>query len=122
MLRLSHYSTGEDVGTTVTDMAILQQHTRHVLGTPDSSGSSGDPSPSTALGCFYGIKETVRERFGDANLDGMKIAVQGLGNVGWPLCDLLNREGAHLHVCDIRSDVVQWAVDQFDSRPVSQAR
>lgn len=114
-----HYITGEDVGTTVADMAILQQFTSHVLGTPDSVGGSGDPSPSTALGCFHGIKEAVRERFGNADLAGIKVAVQGLGNVGWLLCDLLNRAGAQLHVCDIRSEVVQRAVEQFGARPVA---
>lgn len=112
------YVTGEDVGTTVTDMSILQKYTSHVLGTPGDLGGSGDPSPSTALGCFYGIQAAVKERFGRSELSGLKVAVQGLGNVGWFLSELLHRQGAVLTVSDIRGNIVQRAVDKFGATAV----
>src|ERR1700722_19039060 len=88
------YITGEDVGSTVADMAGLLSVTSYVMGTPEEAGGSGDPSPSTALGCFSGITAAVRHRLARPDVSGLRVAVQGLGNVGWNLCRLLAEAGA----------------------------
>ena len=54
------YRTGEDVGMTSADMAVIGRRTRYALGT-EATGL-GDPSPYTALGVFVGIKAAVRQR------------------------------------------------------------
>jgi leucine dehydrogenase len=113
------YITGEDVGTTVEDMASVRKTTAHVMGLPEALGGSGDPSPRTALGCLVGIKAAVRHRLGKTSLGGMRVSVQGLGNVGWSLCKLLAGEGALLTVSDVRGDLVQSAVQSFAAEAVS---
>jgi leucine dehydrogenase len=45
-------------------------------------------------------------RLGRASLEGLKVAVQGLGGVGYPLCRLLAAEGALLYVADTRPAVL----------------
>ena len=45
-------------------------------------GSSGDPSPWTALGCFVGIKACLEEVFGSGDFTGRTVALQGCGHVG----------------------------------------
>lgn len=95
------YITGEDVGSTVQDMNVIREETNHVMGTPVEMGGSGDPSPSTALGCFEGIRASVSQVFGTDDLQGARIAVQGLGNVGGNLCRLLAEAGAELIVSDV---------------------
>jgi leucine dehydrogenase len=45
------YVTAEDVGTSAADMVEIRKGTSHVMGLPVRAGGSGDPSPSTALGC-----------------------------------------------------------------------
>ena len=47
------------------------------------------------------------------------MAVQGLGNVGFPLCDCLHRHGARLIVTDIDIHRVASAVRQFGAIAVS---
>ena len=47
------------------------------------------------------------ERYGDDSLEGKKVAVQGLGNVGRHLCGYLVEAGARLVIADIRPDRVR---------------
>lgn len=85
------YISGEDVGVSVQDMDWAAQETEHMLGT---GARAGDPSPTTAYGVFVGLKAAVRHRLRRDSLDGAVVAVQGLGHVGFSLCELLHREGA----------------------------
>lgn len=95
------YITAEDVGTTVTDMREVREHSPYVAGLEASAGmAGGDPSPWTALGVFEAMRAAARDvlRF---DLEGATVAVQGVGNVGGSLCRLLRQEGAKLIVADI---------------------
>lgn len=109
------YIIAEDVGTSPADMAHVRETTRFVAGL---EGASGDPSPATAYGVFVGIKAALGHRFGSADLNGVRIAVQGLGHVGWDLCRQLNEAGASLIVSDIREEVCSRAVREFGAAAV----
>ncbi|MBZ6377581.1 amino acid dehydrogenase [Pacificimonas flava] len=99
------YVTAEDAGTGVTDMQAVSGATRHVAGLAASEGRpGGDPSPWTALGVFLAMQEAARRKLG-TGLDGLTVAVQGLGHVGSALCALLHEAGARLIVSEPRSDV-----------------
>ena len=93
------FITAEDVGMTVQDADFLRGRAPNVVGT--SAGGSGNPSPFTAEGVFLGIKAALRHRNGTSRLSGLRVAVQGLGSVGWSLCEKLYREGAELTVTDL---------------------
>ncbi|UWQ13792.1 amino acid dehydrogenase [Aliiroseovarius sp. M344] len=112
------YWTAEDMGMTTTDMAELARETRYVAGLADGTFASGDPSPITARGIFNAIRRVALHQFGDANLTGRTVSVQGLGNVGWNLCALLTDAGAKLIVTDINPDRIAAAVDTFSAKPV----
>lgn len=106
------YIAAEDSGTSVADMKYMAQFTRHVAGIhdkPSDEGTrSGDPSPATAYGTFIGIKAAVKERLGRDTLDALRVAVQGVGNVGFDLARQLKEAGAQLWVTDIhREPLVQ---------------
>ena len=109
------YITGEDVGTSVADMGAVRRETRHVAGL---ASGSGDPSPMTALGVLHGIRAAVRHRYGADTLDGLTVAVQGLGHVGHRLCGLLHEAGARLVVSDVVTERVERAADAFGARAV----
>lgn len=108
------YITAEDVGTSVQDMAVVAQQTRFVAGLPVSHGAlGGDPSPWTALGVFLSLKAALRRQWGDADLSKRRVAVQGVGNVGYHLCALLHEAGAKLVVADHAAERAQKAVSEF---------
>jgi leucine dehydrogenase len=108
-----HYITAEDVGTSVEDMVIVRQETKWVTGLPRSMGSSGDPSPWTALGVFRGQKACLEEVFGSGDFRAKTVAVQGLGHVGQFLAEHLHRAGARLVVTDIAPEKCKEAVAQY---------
>lgn len=113
------YITAEDVGTTEKEMEFIKMETSHVCGLPEKYGGSGDPSPFTALGTFVGIKASAKFKFGSDDLKGIKVAVQGLGSVGYSLCEMLHKAGAELYVSDIFEEKVQKCVDNFKANAVS---
>ncbi|ERI05915.1 branched-chain amino acid dehydrogenase [Aneurinibacillus aneurinilyticus] len=112
------YITAEDVGTTVADMDTIHMETDYVTGVSPAFGSSGNPSPVTAYGVYRGMKAAVKAAFGNDDLGGKTIAVQGVGNVAYNLCRHLHEEGATLIVTDINKDNVQRAVDEFGAKAV----
>lgn len=113
------YITAEDVGTTVADMDLIHEETDYVTGISPTFGSSGNPSPVTAYGVYLGMKASAKEAFGSDSLEGKKIAVQGLGNVAYTLCEYLHKEGAHLIVTDINEAAVKRVVENFGATAVA---
>ncbi len=95
------YVTAEDVGTSDRDMAVIAEATSHVAGLAVESGSSGDPSPWTALGVLCAMEVACERAFGSASLAGRRVAVVGLGRVGGALARLLSDAGAELTVADV---------------------
>ena len=99
------YITAEDSGITVDDLKAVATQTEHVAGTfaqYNALGESptGNPAPSTAYGVFVGLKQTVKHVL-NSDLNGVKVAIQGMGHVGYRLAKQLHAEGAQLYVADI---------------------
>lgn len=95
------YITAEDSGTGLEDMELIRIQTQHVTGVGMSHGGSGDPSPFTALGVRRGIEACAKLKLGRSSLDGLSVAVQGVGHVGYHLCKELVACGAKLSVADV---------------------
>ncbi|MBE9004256.1 tryptophan dehydrogenase ScyB [Fortiea sp. LEGE XX443] len=95
------FITGQDVNITPQDVRIIKQETNYVVGVEEKSGG---PAPITALGVFLGIKAAVEFRWHSQRLEGMRVAVQGLGNVGKNLCQHLHEHGIQLFVTDINPE------------------
>lgn len=108
-----HYIIAEDVGMTEADMLRFRQETAHVTGLPVAEGGYGDPSPHTARGVLAGIRAALRHRRGSGSLEGVRVAVQGLGQVGRHLCRLLADAGARLVVADLDAAVVRRTVAEL---------
>ena len=117
------YIAAEDSGTSVADMKTMTQFTRHVAGIhdkPSDAGTrSGDPSPATAYGTFIGIKAAVKERLGRDSLEGLRVAVQGVGNVGFDLARQLKAAGAQLWVTDIHREPLLQAGKELGATVVA---
>lgn len=109
------YYTAEDVNITTGDMAIVNTVTDFVAGL---DGKSGNPAPFTALGTFLGIKAAVKFKLGKDDLTGIRVAVQGLGSVGYDLCAKLHAAGAELVVTDINQSALDQAATEFGAKVV----
>lgn len=111
------YITAVDSGTSSADMDCIAQHTQHATSTT----AEGDPSPHTAMGVFAGIRATAQARLGSDDLEGLRIAIQGLGHVGYALAEQLAAAGVELLVSDLDAGRVQLAVEQLGAQPVASA-
>ncbi len=112
------YITAEDVGTDLQAMEWVRIETKHVVGIPAYLEGSGDPSPVTAHGTFVGIKAALKKTFGNDDLAGRKVSVQGVGHVGYFLCKELHENGAKLYVSDIDKDALARVVNEFNAKVV----
>ena len=111
------YITAEDVNTTCDDALVMLRKTNHICGLPQNSG---DPSPFTARGVWQGIKATAKVALDRDSLEGVTIAVQGLGKVGYELCRLLHNDGAKLIVGNLHNKAaLEKAADEFGATIVA---
>ncbi len=110
------FITGQDVNITPQDVCTIRRQTSYVVGTSEKSGG---PAPITARGVLLGIKAAVNFRLPDRSLDGLKVAVQGLGNVGGNLCKYLHEHGVELYVTDVSSEKAEQAASLYKAKVVS---
>ncbi len=109
------YITAIDSGTSAVEMDIIRSATPHVT----STSRAGNPSLYTAKGVYEGIKAAVRYRLGRDTLEGLTVAIQGVGNVGMLLGRMLDKAGAHVIVADVNQTQLTKAVANFASDYVS---
>jgi leucine dehydrogenase len=108
------YVTAEDVGMSVDIMEIVSRKTKYVSGLSKKEGhAGGDPSPKTSYGIFKGIEAAVKFQLGNESVDGLSVAVQGAGHVGYYLCKYLTEAGAKVLVADIDDARVKRVADEF---------
>ena len=111
------YIVAEDSGTNVADVRLMAQETPHVGGLAGeqavAAGRTGDPSPATAYGVFVGIRAAAAFKLKRDDLRGLRVAIQGLGNVGYRLAKHLHDAGARLWVTDLYAPAVERCVREF---------
>jgi leucine dehydrogenase len=110
------YIIAEDVGTTLADLAVMRKETRHTAGATDAAQIR---LAITAYGVLMSMQAAVEHRFGQTDFSGLRISVQGLGNVGMPLCKSLRERGAELIVADIDDKRVAEAEQRFAAEGVT---
>ncbi len=92
---------------------IRKKYTRNFIGgTKSPLVSTGTP---TAYGEFLAIKEACDFLYGGKDLSTKRIAIQGLGHVGYPLAEYLLNDGARLVVADIDSSKVHKLQQKYGS-------
>ncbi len=110
------YYSAEDVNITTNDIMIAHKETPYLTGL---EGKSGNPGPYTALGTYLGVKASVQHKLGADSVKDVRVAVQGLGSVGYGLCRHLHENGAKLIVTDINDESVKRAVEEFGAEAVA---
>lgn len=111
------YVTAVDSGTTPEDMDIIARVTPYVTCTT-FGGYAGDPAPVTALGVRRGIEAAVKFKLGRDNLNGLHIAIQGAGHVGYYLAKEVLALGAKVSMCDVNKTALQRCVKELNVTPI----
>jgi leucine dehydrogenase len=115
------YWTAIDVGMTPEDADILAERCDFVFTRASQYPDGFNPSHFTALGGFAGIRAVVKHALGRDDLEGVRVAVQGLGNTGRDLAALLAEAGAVLTVADVNEAAVAFTVEQHGATAVDPA-
>lgn len=110
------YITAADSGTQLSDLDVVAARTPYVSGT---SHDGFNPSPMTALGVFAGIRAAVRHQLHRESLEGLHVAIQGIGNVGFALAQRLSEAGVHLTVSDVDASKTARAARELQARVVA---
>jgi leucine dehydrogenase len=112
------YWTGEDINFGIADAEIMAGVTPYVLGRTKGDVNTGDPSPFTAGGVFAGMKGALRHVFGGDDLNGRRVAIQGIGNVGYHLARLVTEAGGAVVVSDVRPESTERATRELGADAV----
>jgi leucine dehydrogenase len=112
------YWTAEDVGVSVADLTSARKHTRYVAGLEGHDAASGDPSPVTAEGVFRGVRLCVQRGL-KRDLDGVRVAIQGVGSVGGYLARKLHAVGAKLVMTDVNTEALRRVAAETDAEIVA---
>jgi len=89
------YLSAEDIGITLEDIQTVGKFSRHVF-------DNVDPSSYTAKGIFYAIEKVLTTH--NTPLKNATIGIQGAGNVGLKLANLLLGQGSCVYISDTNQD------------------
>ena len=112
------YITAEDVGCMPSDLEYIAKFTPHTT----SKDMITSPSPATALGVIRGIEACVNFWRSDLEpwreLRGITVAIQGLGNVGYALAQMLHVKGTNIIGSDFNDDLCTKLKDEVGAEIV----
>jgi valine dehydrogenase (NAD+) len=114
------YVTAGDVGTNSNDLDIIGETTTHVVGRNSFAGGSGDSGPNTALGVFQAMRAAAVRAWGEGELTGRTVGVEGAGKVGFELVSLLTKAGAKVLVSDVYQPSLDRVLGAFSGARGSQ--
>jgi leucine dehydrogenase len=120
------FITYPDLGTDTQDMKYIKRETPYVLlyesptGMSEGSafGGKAESAELTAHGVYWGMKACVKEIYGVSSLDGLTVAIQGVGSVGRKLVDCLKLENVKLMVTDLNYDSIKNVQDSYPDTEV----
>ncbi len=101
------YHAAEDIGVKTVDMNAIYSQNRFSTCISPCYGGSGNPSPHTARGVYRAIQAGWRFLTGADDLKGATAAVQGAGNVGRPLIEMLEDAGCKVRFSDVDAAAIE---------------
>ena len=107
-----------DLNLNEKDSSIMGKESRYIVARPKEEGSSGNTGAITAYGVYVGLKACAKFIWGNEDLRGRKIAVQGLGAVGRPLLEHLREGGLEVIATDIDEKTLQSLQKRYGFKAV----
>ena len=112
------YVTACDYGTTVVELALVTSRTSHVL----AEDEPGMLDLATASGVVAAMRAIWERAAGTTALAGVRVVVQGVGDVGLELGRLLVDEGAEVAFSEIDEDRAELCSVELDAPRIDAAR
>jgi leucine dehydrogenase len=109
------FHTGPDMGIDGRDVAVLRRMTKHI--TYAVEGAKLNAADLTALGVLESVR-AVASLLG-TELSGLRVAVQGLGEVGSRLARLLAEAGARLTLSDVDEGRAERVATQLSAARIA---
>lgn len=114
--RFGRFHTGGDMGIDAADVTELARRTKRMSHVPPEAGVSA--SGLTAIGVREAIMAASRSIRREPTT-AIHVAIQGLGEVGWPLARMLATDGIRLTVTDTDPARISAAVRELGASAVS---
>lgn len=95
------FITGQDVNLSSDDVHLIGGETKYVVGI---ASQSAGPVMMTTKGILEGIRTAVDFLWGKQKLNGLRVAVQGVGNIGKKLCQYLSENKVEIWVADLEME------------------
>jgi leucine dehydrogenase len=113
------FLTGPDMNTSPFDMDTISERSPHVFGRSEERGGSGNPGPFTARGVYHGMRASAARVFGSPDLRARRVLLQGVGNVGAPLAELLAADGVSVIVTDVDEERASAVAERLGATTVA---
>jgi leucine dehydrogenase len=101
-------------GVSYKDMNYVRKETEYMLGMDESHKGLGRIYLSRAKGMIWGLKAATKHKLDTNSLKGLKVAVQGVGDLGTELVKELIKEGAELTITDKIYDRIKVIQDEVN--------
>ena len=112
------FITYPDLGTDTQEMKYIKRETVYVLPYEAPTGIKAESADLTAHSVYWGMKACVKEIYGISSLDGLTVAIQGVGSVGKKLIDCLKQEKIRLIITDLNYDSIKDVQDKYTDTDV----
>ncbi len=101
-------------GVGYNDLRDINKESEFLLGIKDCQDGWGKPSKSRARGMIWGMRAAAKNKLDCKTLKGLKVSVQGVGELGAELVKLLIEEGADITITDIVYDKIKVIQDKVN--------
>ncbi len=105
------FVTYADLGTDDRDLRYIRRETAHIAPFVAYRRGESLGGRATAYGVLWGMRACCKVKYGVSSVKGRRVAIQGMGEVGFNLARYLDREGADLVITDIVYDAMKRVQD-----------
>lgn len=109
------------LGINPDDLIEIGRETSYTYCLPEMDGCGSKSFYATAMGIYHGMKACAKEVFGTATLENLTIAIQGVGNIGSRLIEIIKNaeKKTSLIISDINYDKIKNMQDKFPDIKIS---
>lgn len=100
------YITASDSGTNEDDMKIIASRTNFVTSINKSNELTDDTAYMTACGLIRAMEAAVACKLNKNNFEGIHVAIQGVGSVGYLITKMLLAKGARITLTDKNKELL----------------